>query len=146
VGYVQTIALGAGASWDLSRHLRLRAEATRFVDGIAPCDDSWPESEACSARPMEAVAGIGLVARPVARVAVTAELLGGVNRMDRSGLGGAAPAVRVGTGIETRLGSSWVGGLVAFRSTAFNAQYEDLIGKRPTYRMVGLTLRYQPTR
>jgi hypothetical protein len=76
------------------------------------------------------------------RLAFVLEGLTGIHRMDPE-FGGIAPAFRLAVSAEYRLGERWLAGLLAYRSTALNREYADVMGELPAYTMIGVTLRYR---
>jgi hypothetical protein len=142
-GPALTTAIGAGLTFELSRNVHLRGEVARFVQGLgSACSDDWPDSHRCSARPVQAMAGAGAVVRHN-RLAVTADVLGGVHRVDDATLGVTAPAVRFEAGVHFDVTQRWLLGIATSYSTAFDRSYQDLMGERPEYYLVALTLRYR---
>jgi len=145
-GPTQTLTLGAGAVVDLPGPLRLKVELGRAVQGVGTtCEDAWPSSYACSARPLEVLAGPGITKLLGGRTALTAEVLGGLQRMDREECCGTAPALRLGGEMEARVRSEsrWVMALGGYWLTAFNEAYRTLMGERPSYRILTVGVRYR---
>jgi hypothetical protein len=55
----------------------------------------------------------------------------------------SAGVIGLAASAEYRLGERWLAGLLAYRSTALNREYADVMGELPAYTMIGVTLRYR---
>jgi hypothetical protein len=144
-GPTQTLTLDVQVVQDLEGPLRLKVELGRATQGVGTtCEDAWPSSYACSARPLKVLAGPGVTRLIGGRTTILAEVLGGLQRMDRGACCGTAPALQAGGGVETRIGSGsrWVTGLGGYWLTAFNSEYRELMGQRPRYMILSAVIRY----
>lgn len=138
-----TATAGLSIAYQLSTPVRLRAEIAVSDQGLAPCEQQWPDSYRCDMNPLELLVGIGMATLLSQRSSLGVDVLGGVHTLERD-LDGAAPAVRVSAELARRLGQGWSAGVVAYWGIAFSRDYRSLFpGELPEYRIVGITIRYR---
>lgn len=141
-GPAASISTGLGLLVQLQGPFRLRVEGGRTIQGLTACEQVWPESYECDARPVELLVGTGLGRKLGRRSSAYLDAFGGIHRVDPE-FGGTAPAVRLAAGTQVLLGGAWLGSLDAYWQRALNDEYETLMGQKPQYLMIAVAVRYR---
>lgn len=138
-GPAPTLELALSGAMSPSPGLRLTAEAGRLTQGIGVCEDQFPDSYRCSARPIQLLGGASIL-RPAGSWLLRGDAAVGAHRVDDE-FGGTSPLLRLGGGVERELSAYWVLQVDAAWSRAFNATWRDRLGDPPVYRMMGVGVR-----
>lgn len=138
-GPAPTLELALSGTISPSSGLRLTVEAARLTQGIGVCEQEFPDSYRCSARPVQLLAGASLL-HPVGSWLIRGDAAVGAHRVDAD-FGGTSPLLRLGGGVERELSADWALQVDAAWSRAFNATWRDRLGDPPVYRMMGVGVR-----
>lgn len=138
-GPAPTLEVALSGALSPTSGLRLTLEAARLTQGIGVCEQEFPDSYRCSARPVQLLAGASLL-HPVGSWLIRGDAAVGAHRVDAD-FGGTSPLLRLGGGVERELSADWALQVDAAWSRAFNATWRDRLGDPPVYRMMGVGVR-----
>lgn len=138
-GPAATLEMALSGTVSPTSGLRLGVEAARLFQGIESCEQEFPDSYRCSARPLQLLVGASVL-RPSGSWLLRGDAAVGAHRVSED-FGGTSPLLRLGGGVERELSADWVLQVDAAWSRAFNATWRHRLGAPPVYRMMGVGIR-----
>lgn len=138
-GPVITVAGGVLGTLPLGARVQVRGEVMKASQGIETCEAEFPASQRCSSSPLIGILGLSLH-RPVGAFGLGLGAGTGVH-VEEEAFGGTSPLVQMVGVVERSLGSAWVAEANLSWLHAFNATWEERLGERLQYFLVGVALR-----